>query len=163
MSKISQSGKAILSLLAIGFVIAFGSATFSVGQSSPQPMYTSQVAVDNHCDDDGTICSVPGSNCTEVIITPTGSGNFYLHTWISCPGGGCGGCYACAYVTKVANGAIVLGPDHTGCPPCDHDNIGPAWLDQGQNYRLVVCKKPCVNHDCAQCESDCLALAQVHG
>lgn len=156
--------KALLCFVAIGTVLLLGSVTFTVGQSPPQPLWKSDVLTESECNSSQTICSTNENPSASMNVTVPAMGDYYLETWISCSspqGSPCGGCYACAHLIRVSDSQDMFGPVHTACQtPCDV-SAGPVSLQNGVQYKLYVSKKPCVNHDCANCSSACQANAVI--
>jgi hypothetical protein len=156
--------KPMLCFAALGIVLVLGLITTAFGQSSPQPLWKTQVLIETDCNSSLTNCSASENPSESMEVTVPSIGQYILETWISCSdpqSNPCGGCYACAHLIRESDNHDMFGAVHTTCEtPCDISSL-PISLQNGVTYKLHVSKKPCENHDCANCSSSCQANAVI--
>lgn len=104
--------------------------------------------------DDDCPLSSGGSNCASQAFTAACTGMYMLHAFVNCAYG-CDACEVCAVVTKASTGAVVgsCGSECSG-EVCDK-TCGTIPLVANEGYILYVCRTPCSDGDCEDCQSSC--------
>jgi hypothetical protein len=153
--------KAFLSLLAIGMLLFVGSVTVGEGQSTPQPMFTVQLVEDHTCNATTSACQwSDAGDCVVSDLLGVVDNCAYLYVKIICnpSHSNCGGCFACAFVIRNTDGALVATNSST-CTNCSPSKI-QFEMQNNVHYTVFSCLRSC-DGNCDHCSADCYAVAYV--